>query len=402
MASVMQLIIVALLMLSLPPVSHGGDSAAAARKRFVRQHREVGAGQQHQLHRCREAEIEKREETANIIFTGTVKTIVHDNELHKDKAEVEVKRILKGANSLFTLPALVERNTVIVDGIGDPRICDSRARKYDSRIFLVNRAPSGELRLNSSLVRLTLSNLDHAEAAIRGVPYQPRPTTTPGPCETKYCAFGAYCAVDGGVAVCRCRDHCEGTLYSPVCGADGTTYDSLCHLHRTSCEQQKRIAVLARGVCDAKDPCLDVLCSFGAQCVPSLDGLTARCQCPERCDDYGDSVGSGPVCGSDGQDYPNACKLRKAACQQMKDIRTKYNGRCDPCNGHSCPNKQVCQLDEQRRPTCRCEAECTADLAPVCGSDGKTYSNKCVMQVEACKKMRDIRLIHEGECSSGE
>lgn len=84
------------------------------------------------------------------------------------QAEVEVKRILKGANSLFTLPALVERNTVIVDGIGDPRICDSRARKYDSRIFLVNRAPSGELRLNSSLVRLTLSNLDHAEAAIRG------------------------------------------------------------------------------------------------------------------------------------------------------------------------------------------------------------------------------------------
>lgn len=88
MASVMQLIIVALLMLGLPPASHGGDSAAAARKRFVRQHREVGAGQQHQHHRCRDAEIEKREETANIIFTGTVKTIVHDNELHKDKVSI--------------------------------------------------------------------------------------------------------------------------------------------------------------------------------------------------------------------------------------------------------------------------------------------------------------------------
>jgi hypothetical protein len=79
---------------------------------------------------------------------------------------------------------------------------------------------------------------------------------------------------------------------------------------------------------DMKDPCQDVLCSFGAQCVPSLDGLTARCQCPERCDNFGDSVGSGPVCGSDGQDYDNACSLRKASCQQMKDIHTKYNGRC--------------------------------------------------------------------------
>jgi len=82
-------------------------------------------------------------------------------------------------------------------------------------------------------------------------------------------------------------------------------------------------------------------CSFGAQCVPSLDGLTARCQCPQRCDDYGDSVGSThrhtdhatsdvcsnspqrcddygdsvgstPVCGSDGRDYANSCEMIRA------------------------------------------------------------------------------------------
>ncbi len=79
---------------------------------------------------------------------------------------------------------------------------------------------------------------------------------------------------------------------------------------------------------DVKDPCKGKECSFGAQCVPSLDGLTARCQCPERCNRYGDSVGSTPVCGSDGQDYNNQCEMRRTACREMKDIRVKYFGKC--------------------------------------------------------------------------
>ena len=79
---------------------------------------------------------------------------------------------------------------------------------------------------------------------------------------------------------------------------------------------------------DVKDPCKDKECSFGAQCVPSIDGLTARCQCPQRCDSYGDSVGSKPVCGTDGHDYPTQCEMRKAACSEMKDIGVKYFGKC--------------------------------------------------------------------------
>ena len=62
----------------------------------------------------------------------------------------------------------------MVDGIGDPHICHSTARRYDSRIFLLNKAESaeaaaeGELKLNSSLVRLTLRNLEIADAAVKG------------------------------------------------------------------------------------------------------------------------------------------------------------------------------------------------------------------------------------------
>lgn len=79
---------------------------------------------------------------------------------------------------------------------------------------------------------------------------------------------------------------------------------------------------------DARDPCRDKLCSFGAQCVPSLDGLTARCQCPERCDNYGDSVDSTPVCASDGRDFVNMCEMRRASCNEMKDLEKKYDGKC--------------------------------------------------------------------------
>ena len=80
---------------------------------------------------------------------------------------------------------------------------------------------------------------------------------------------------------------------------------------------------------DIPDPCKEKVCQFGAQCVPSLgQNSMAICQCPHRCDTYGDNVGGKPICGDDGVDYPNKCEMRRASCNQMKDIKMKYFGKC--------------------------------------------------------------------------
>ena len=83
---------------------------------------------------------------------------------------------------------------------------------------------------------------------------------------------------------------------------------------------------------DVADPCRDQECSFGAYCVPSLDGMTARCQCPTSCNRYGDSIDSIPVCGSDGINYANQCEMRRSSCNNMKDVHVKYLGKCGEYN----------------------------------------------------------------------
>lgn len=79
---------------------------------------------------------------------------------------------------------------------------------------------------------------------------------------------------------------------------------------------------------ERSDPCLGRECSFGAQCVVSFDGFTAQCQCLEKCDDFGDSVGSDPLCGSDGRDYPNTCEMLKTGCEEMRRVDQKLSGKC--------------------------------------------------------------------------
>ncbi|XP_069683184.1 turripeptide Ici9.2-like isoform X1 [Periplaneta americana] len=45
-----------------------------------------------------------------------------------------------------------------------------------------------------------------------------------------------------------------------------------------------------------------------------------------------------------------------------------------------------------------CVRRCTKEYAPVCGSDGITYNNACILRSENECHHRDVRVEYEGVC----
>lgn len=161
----------------------------------------------------------------------------------------------------------------------------------------------------------------------------------------------------------ECTEKCthDDTLKGPVCGSDGNAYHTLCELKERTC---------------------------GTRVVPvSLRNCATTEYCDVNCDVSSSSVAAGQestfICGSDNKFYRSECHMRKENCGKHMFI---------------VPLKRCLAAFTFKG----CARMCPTEYEPICGSDGKTYSNECFLKIEHCRSNNLVKLQHYGACGHPE
>ncbi len=69
-----------------------------------------------------------------------------------------------------------------------------------------------------------------------------------------------------------------------------------------------------------------------------------------------------------------------------------------PCTKRTCAHHSVC-VESEDLAFCECP-ECPLHHDPVCGSDGVTYENECLLRRAACTQETDrLVVVENGPCS---
>lgn len=70
----------------------------------------------------------------------------------------------------------------------------------------------------------------------------------------------------------------------------------------------------------------------------------------------------------------------------------------EPCEKTYCAYGANCVQTPEGRAECQCPTECPAMFTPVCGTDGVTYTNHCMLRMKSCREEKNTRVQHAGDC----
>ncbi|KAF4521050.1 hypothetical protein B566_EDAN008122 [Ephemera danica] len=63
----------------------------------------------------------------------------------------------------------------------------------------------------------------------------------------------------------------------------------------------------------------------------------------------------------------------------------------EPCEKTFCAYGASCHTDPGGEARCRCPEGCPEGGTPVCGTDGSSYINECVLRMTACQRQENLR-----------